>query len=445
MSTLSPQIIHVFAPFAILFSCSKTWSKIALLITGAILCKGGRTVCSSLRVLGLQGEQAFENYHRVLNRAKWSALEGAKILLLQIIKALNIKELVVSVDDHVERRNGKKIKAKGCYRDAVRSSRGFVVRCFGLKWVAMMITVKFPWSQRTFALPFFTVLAPSEKANSTRGKKHKTTVDWARQMCFQLRRWLPEMLIILVADGGFASAQLAWTALRLKISLISRLRLDARIFDFPEIKSGPGRPAKRGRRLLPPKHLLKCPNTPWKEAEVWWYEGRKQKIQYATTACLWSPVGGEPVPIRLVVMRDPAGRFEPAVLMSTNVELSAVRIIEEFVKRWSIEVTFREVREHLGVETQRQWSDKAIARETPSLFGLYSIVILIGLKLEGIMVQKSAWYSKQRLTFSDILIAVRRLIWKERYFSHVTENSELKEMFSREEIDTILDRLADVM
>ena len=447
MPTLSPQIIHILAPFAILFSCSKTWTKAALLITGAILCKGGRTVCSSLKVLGLQGEQAFENYHRVLNRAQWSSLKGARILLLQLINALQITgPLVVAIDDHVERRNGKKIKAKGCYRDAVRSSRGFIVRCFGLKWVSMMITAKLPWSLRTFALPFLTVLAPSEKANFAKGKKHKTTVDWARQMCFQLRRWLPLMAIILVADGGFANAQLAWTALKLNISLISRLRLDARIFDFPEIKPGPGRPAKRGQRLFAPKKLLKSSETPWKEVDVQWYEGRRQKIRYVTTTCLWSPVGGEPIPIRLVVMMDPSGKFEPAALMSTDVTISAITIIEEFVKRWSIEVTFREVREHLGIETQRQWSDKAIARETPALFALYSIVVLMGLKLGKITIRISAWYStKKGVAFSDVLVEVRRILWREKYFMQVDENGDLKEILDIEDFSKILDQLAEAV
>ncbi len=132
----SPTIIHILAPFAIIFSCSKTWTKAALLMTGAILCKGGRTVCGALKVLGLQGEKAFTNYHRVLNRAQWNALKGAKILLMQTISTLGITELVVALDDHIERRSGEKINSKGCYRDAVRSSRGFIVRCFGLKWVA---------------------------------------------------------------------------------------------------------------------------------------------------------------------------------------------------------------------------------------------------------------------------------------------------------------------
>jgi hypothetical protein len=446
MPTLSPTIIHILAPFSIIFSCSTTWTKAILLMTGALLCKGGRTVCGALKVLGLQGEQAFENYHRVLNRAQWNALKGAKILLLQIIKALGITELVVALDDHVERRSGEKIKSKGCYRDAVRSSRGFIVRCFGLKWVAMMVAVKLPWSQRTFALPFLTVLAPSKKANQARGKEHKTSVDWARQMCCQLRRWLPQMPIRLVVDGAFATAQLAWTALKLNISLISRLRLDARIFDFPEVKGGPGRPAKRGRRLLAPKTLLQRANTPWQQTEVQWYRGRKKKVQYVTTTCLWSPIGGEAIPIRLVIIKDPAGQFESAALMSTDVTLSALVIIEEFVKRWAIEVTFREVREHLGVETQRQWSDKAIARETPALFALYSIIILIGLQLGQIPIRTAAWYSKQSNTFSDILVEVRRILWRERYFVQVAENDDLKEILTQNGLMAeIVDHLAEAL
>jgi hypothetical protein len=310
----------------------------------------------------------------------------------------------------------------------------------------MMVAVKLPWSNRTFALPFLTVLAPSKKANRACGKKHKTSVDWARQMCYQLRRWLPLMAIRLVVDGGFASAELAWTALKLNISLITRLRLDARIFDFPKVKSGPGRPAKRGRRLLAPKTLLQYANTPWQETEVQWYRGRKKKIQYVTTTCLWSPIGGEAIPIRLVVIKDPAGRFESAALMSTDVTISALVIIEEFVKRWAIEVTFREVREHLGVETQRQWSDKAIARETPALFALYSIVILIGLQLGSVPIRTAAWYSKQSNTFSDILVEVRRILWRERYFEQVVENRDLKEIFTQDGLmDEIINHLAEAV
>jgi hypothetical protein len=157
-------------------------------------------------------------------------------------------------------------------------------------------------------------------------------------------------------------------------------------------------------------------------------------------------VGGEAIPIRLVVVKDPAGQFESAALMSTDVTLSALVIIEEFVKRWSIEVTFREVREHLGVETQRQWSDKAIARETPALFALYSIVILIGLQLEKVPVRAAAWYPKKGNTFSDMLVEVRRILWGERYFSQVTQKGDLTEIPTRDGLMAeILDHLAEAI
>ena len=145
-------------------------------------------------------------------------------------------------------------------------------------------------------------------------------------------------------------------------------------------------------------------------------------------------------------MMDPSGKFEPAALMSTDVTISAITIIEEFVKRWSIEVTFREVREHLGIETQRQWSDKAIARETPALFALYSIVVLMGLKLGKITIRISAWYStKKGVAFSDVLVEVRRILWREKYFMQVDENGDLKEILDIEDFSKILDQLAEAV
>ena len=276
MSTLSPNILPFFECFSTLFVTSKTFSKAILLLTGAILCKGGRTVCSCLKVVGSGGENAFQNYHRVLNRSSWSALQGAKILLFQILTTFQNGCLVVGVDEHLERREGRNIQAIGCYRDAARSSPRHMVKSFGLKWVSMMVLSPIPLTLRAFALPFLTVLAPSEKANKSAGKKHKTSIDWTRQMMFQLRRWVRQLPIILVADGGFANAELAWTAVRLKISLICCLRLDARLFDFP-IRKATGRPPKKGIRLPSAKELFNQSNLNWIETNVKWYEGKTKK------------------------------------------------------------------------------------------------------------------------------------------------------------------------
>ena len=321
------------------------------------------------------------------------------------------------MDGHLERRQGKKISKKGCYRDAVRSSRSYTVKAYGLKWLSMMVLKRLPFGNRTFALPFLTALLPSKKADISEGKRHKTIVDWARQVIIQVRRWVPDRKIIFVADGEFATALLAWTCLKYHVSLITRLRMDARFFDFPLPYSGKGRPAKKGVRLMSPKQMLGEKNLPWKLISIRWYGGTSKKVNILSNTCLWHVEGYGPVPIRWVLITDPRGKFEPIILMSTDVKLAISTVVETFVDRWGIEVTFRESREYLGVETRRQWSDLAIARTTPLLFALYSFVILIASRLgEQIAISTSAWYKKDHLTFSDLLSHVKKHILEDKYF-----------------------------
>jgi DDE superfamily endonuclease len=197
---LPPEMVAVLAAFAPLFS-DRVWIKAQALTIGAILATGRRTVCSVLRILGLGQERHFTNYHRVLNRDAWSCLAAGQILLGLII-ALIPRDwpIALAVDDTIERRGGRRIKAKGCYRDAVRSSKKHLVKCFGLRWIALMILVPVPWSQRVWALPVLTTLSWPEGAGRRRG--HKTSIACARQLVLQVRRWLPERELILVADGG---------------------------------------------------------------------------------------------------------------------------------------------------------------------------------------------------------------------------------------------------
>ena len=126
------------------------------------------------------------------------------------------------------------------------------------------------------------------------------------------------------------------------------------------------------------------------------------------------------MPIRWVLIRDPDNRFEPQALLCTDLDRDPAQIIAWFVQRWSVEVTFQECRAHLGVETQRQWSDKAIARTTPSLLALFSIVTLLAARLPARQRQQAAtaaWYPKPQPTFSDALAAVRTAIWRSQVFA----------------------------
>jgi DDE superfamily endonuclease len=452
MPTLPPHIISVLQPFATLFFTSKSWGHAVLLLIGTLLCSGGRTVCSALRVMGLSGERTFDKYHKLLNRARWSTHQGSRILLNELVGPVE-DPILVAVDEHIERRRGRRIKVKGCYRDAVRSTKKCLVKCFGIKWITVMVLKKLPWHRRLFALPFMTILAPSKEANEKAGKRHKTTIDWTMQLLKQLRRWLPTRRIVVAGDGGFANAALGWAAVRQEVHLVTRLRLDARLFDFPEERadqgSRPGKKAKKGRRLMIPKAMLSQPDLAWQEAEVSWYGGHKKTIHYVTFTCLWHVVGHDPLPARIVLVKDPEGKFESIPLMgiSRDFSLGAVEIVEGFVGRWNQEVTHKEVREHLGVETQRQWSDKAIARATPVLFGLYSLVLLMGSKLHEIAPltsHQTAWYRKEDVTFSDVYREVRRAIWQCRIFGGFGKNVDPNRIPDQDGILGLLDHLTQV-
>ena len=227
---MTTEIISVLAAFASEFT-RPTWKNIQTLFIGAILCRGARRITSILRVMDLKEERNFSKYHRVLSRAEWSGLALSKILLGMLIAILPVSwPILIAVDETLERRKGKKIKAKGVYRDAVRSSQSKVITSFGLKWECMTLIVPLPWCSRPWALPFLTVLAPSKKANEKAGRRHKTSIDWTRQMVKIVSRWLKHRAWILLGDGAYACMALAQACVGQGVTLISRLRLDAQLF-----------------------------------------------------------------------------------------------------------------------------------------------------------------------------------------------------------------------
>jgi hypothetical protein len=448
MLPLPPMIIALLAPFAPLFS-APVWKHVQVLLIGALLCHGPRTVAAVLRVMGLGGEKRFEKYHRVLSRARWSGLQGAKSLLGLLVVLLPAGVPIrVGLDETIERRQGRKIQAKGCYRDAVRSTRKVVVKCYGLKWIGMMLLVRLPWSSRVWALPFLTVLAAPKRANEAAGRRHKTTMDWTLQMIRVVSRWLRGRQWTLVGDGAYACVRLALAcaASESTVTLISRLRLDARWYDFPVIvpgRRGP-KPQKGRRKRKALKDRVDEAITRGKRVEIAWYGGERKVVCLLSGVCLWYRVGLPPVAIRWVLVVDPSAKRRPAAFFSTDRTMTPQQIVEVFVLRWNVEVTFEESRRHLGLETQRQWSDLAIARTTPVLLGLFSLVGLIAYHLSvgmKLLPASTTWYRKTEATFSDVLALVRRAIWAEKYFDKSVIQGE-QIIIRRDDWEVLMDQLA---
>jgi DDE superfamily endonuclease len=403
--------------FADLFT-RPTWSNVLVLLAGAILAPGRRTVTATLRILGLDGGPHFCTFHRILNRARWSSREVAGRLFLLLVKTFVPRggPVVIGFDDTIERRWGRKISARGIYRDPVRSSKGHFVKASGLRWLSAMLLVNVPWAGRTLALPFLTVLAPSKRFYDNKPRSPKTLVDCARQAVLQICRWLPDRCIVIVADSAFAALKFL-AAVRNHVCVVTRLRLDASLFDFPPQKhKGRGRPRIKGKRLPKLSSLLNNPRVCWQRLRIsQWYGQTNRLIEVATGTALWYHAGIAPVSIRWIIVRDPTGKLEPQAFLCTDLNACPRDIIAWFVSRWNVEVTFQEVRAHLGVETQRQWSDNAILRTTPALLALYSIITLWShdlYKQRKFKPRTAAWYTKSVLTFSDAIAAVRREIWR---------------------------------
>lgn len=417
MSTLPTRFASTILCFSRLF-CYRTWRHAQLLLMGAVLAPGARTVTELLRVLGLSHERHFVNFHRVLSRAVWSPRVAARILLGLLVRTfVPDGPIVLGVDDTIERRRGPRIAARGIYRDPVRSSRSHFVKVGGLRWVSVMLLAPIPWAQRVWALPFFTALAPSKRYDHEHGRRHKPLTERTGQMLRQVSRWLPGRKLVLVADSSFSALELLH-ALAPRMACITRLRLDAQLFapPAPRVPGRPGRPALKGQRLASLAQILADHRTRWQRVKVpQWYGSARRSVEIVSGCALWYRGGMPIVPLRWVLVRDPLGRFDAQALLCTDPDMAPIDIVQHFVRRWQIEVTFEQTRRHLGIETQRQWSEQAIARTTPALFGLFSIVTLLANRLARsgrLPIRQAVWYTKTVPTFSDALAAVRTHWWR---------------------------------
>jgi hypothetical protein len=437
MRTPPTMMIGILAPFAPLFS-ERVFEHAQVLIAGAILTPGRRTVSSALRAMGLDQQRTFHRYHRVLSRAKWSSMEASRILLDSLVEAF-VPEgdpLVVGVDETLERRQGKKIAAKGIYRDPVRSSHSHFVKTSALRWICVVLLAEVPWASRVWALPFASALAYSERYAQEQGKRHKSLTEWAWQMLLLVRRWHPKRQIVAVADGGYASLKLLDRCRGLKnpIAFITRLRLDAALYEpaAPREPGQMGRPRLKGSRLPNLSKVVEDPKTAWRTISVSeWYGGAQRTVEIVSETAIWYSTGLPAVPVRWVLIRDPQEEFETQGLLCTDLDADPERMISWFVKRWQMETTFQEARQRLGFETQRHWSERAIRRTAPALLGLFSVVTLLAHRYmaegEG-GVRRTAWYDKSHPTFSDALALVRRKLWAQEatFCGSVWEEQALK-------------------
>jgi hypothetical protein len=385
--------------------------------------------------MGLSDERRFKNYHRVLSRARWSGLATSRQLARGLVTTwIPTGRIVLGIDDTIERRWGRRIQARGIYRDPVRSSRAHVVKASGLRWLSLMMLVPIAWAGRVWALPCLTLLCPSKRYYQRHHRAHRSLTDRARQMVRTVQRWFPERSLVVVGDSSFAALDLLAAITRETCCVVTRLRLDAALYAPapPRAAGRNGRPRKKGRRLPTLEQVAGDPKTYWQSVTVkHWYGELNRAVEITTDTAVWYHAGKPPVTIRWVLIRDPHHRFDTQAVLCTDPKATAIDIVLWFVRRWPVEVTFQEARAHLGIETQRQWSKQAIARTTPLLLGLFSLVTLIADRLvanQAMPVRTSAWYRKTQPTFSDALALVRHHLWRAQGFSMSPSHPDVEKL-----------------
>jgi len=413
----SHPLFKVLSPFRPAFT-GPTWKNALVLVEGTLLARGRRTVTATLRTMGLSGNTHFNVFHHTLSRAQWSALQLSRLLLVLLVQTFVPPNAVVEmvVDETLERRWGPHIHKCAYYHDPVRSSQKYRKISRGLKWVCLMLLITPPWTSHTWALPFLCVLLTSAKEDTKRGRRHKTVPEWTQQLVKVVHRWLPNRVLKIIGDGAYSVVEVGLTCRKQQATLIAPLRFDACLYTPPpaRLPGQEGRPRGVGTRLPQMDQVQVDSKIIWQKACVTWYGQGKQQLEYSSGTALWYREGHVPLPVRWVLTRDPQGEREARAYFSTDQTQSGLSIVTDFMKRWSAEVTFEESRTHLGIETQRQWSDLAIERTTPCLFGLYSLIALLGHHLYpdgNVPLQQTTWYRKQQATFSDVLFAIRQHLW----------------------------------
>ncbi len=403
-----------------------TAQRLLLLTVGAILTTGRRTVTRILATVHPLAPGHFSDYHRVFSRASWSTWAVGKVLARSVLELLPPDEPVLGAgDDTVAPHRGQRVYGKGRHRDAVRSSHSHTVWKWGHQWVTLAIPVPVPFVRRRWALPVRSVLYRPEGLHQAEGHRHRTPPALARQLLAVLIHWFPERSFVLVADGNFATHELArfCPRHRRQVTWVSRFYAAANLYDPPPAYTGKGRPRVKGAKRPAPQEVVAARQRR-RRARVHWYGGQQRRIGYVSDTGHWYKGGAGLVPIRWVFVRDQRGTHRDEYFFTTDPALAPEQIVSWYTQRWGIETTYQERRAHRGFETTRQRVATSVRRTGPCLLGLFSVISLIyaaHVRDHRPQLQSLRWYAKDQPTFADALTTVRRLLWEETIFADPAE------------------------
>jgi len=408
----------LLAGFSAVF-CQPSFTLFVRLATAWVLCPGRHTLTRLYPIAEPAQGKAHDAYHRFVREGAWHMSRLWELAARLLVKAFYPQgDIPADLDDTVFHKAGRKVAEAAWWRDAVRSTGQRVVHCFGLNLVLLTLRVHAPWGGEPLGLPVNMRL---------HRKKGPTLLDLAEEMVREFVGWFPDRELQLGADGFYAP--LAGRAMP-KVNLTSRMRRDAALYaSAPKRRKGMrGRPRKRGRRLPTPEQLAKTQHG-WRKASVN-IRGKSAIRLVLARDVLWYAVCPEK-PVRLIISRDPEGKEKDDFLFTTDLRATPEAVISSYAGRWSIEDTFKNVKQLLGGQDPQTWKAQGPQRAAAFSFWMYSMIWFWYVQTQGC--RRSwlplPWYpAKRSPSFADALAALRRVLWTERLFAQSEKHSLQRKM-----------------
>lgn len=439
-SILPESFLALLALFAPCFHAPSA-ANFTLLVGGWVHCLGRRTITAVALASGAVGVQHVSTLHRFFSRARWSMDEVGHVLFRLALAWMPADQpVLLLVDDTLARKGGKCISLASMHHDPLLSTGRKPFFSFGHVWVVLALWVPLPLGPaHGFALPILFRLyvgsrrggradAPSRSSQGARCQAadraypagtRPTKLELARELIGLVVPWAGERTLWVACDSAYAGR----TLLEQRpphVQVISRLRMDAALWTSPprRIPSQKGRPRRRGRRLPAPKQTAAaCRN--WRSVPVAIY-GRRVTTSLFSFTALWYTALREH-PVRIVVVRDPAGKRKDEAFFCTDPTVSPTFILETYARRWTLEVTFHDTKQFLGFEHPQSQAAPAVLRTAPMAFVVYDLVLLWSadqLHREGALhwIPRPWYRAKSAPSFSDMLTALRREGWRQAIF-----------------------------
>lgn len=408
---MSSEIIPVFESMLQVMTGafnSPTGENFTVLMRGLVLCLGRPTVRNLLRATDGEVKKHETAYHRFYSRAVWSVDQLCELLIKWVVIPRLAPEgtLRVCGDDTTAGKTGRRVAFASRFRDAVASTGSKSVTHWSHNWVLLCLIVPHPWAkERRLHVPLLARLYRTER-QCKNGEKFRTRHELLVEMVNLLRNWLGGRLIELSADGAYASSQVI-DGLEQNIVFTSRLRSDATLYRLPPRRRAGerGRPRLKGGKLRKLAAIAKTAKFARVKAHLY---GAQREVLVHSFIALWYHVSKQPV--RVVIVRDPAGKQKDDYFFTTEVDREPVEVVEEYAGRWGIEEAIRELKQSLGFAQVQSWTPKAVLRQAPQVLIAHALV-------------QTAYYSSEQTdqitgsptpSFARILTRLRTEMWKRR-------------------------------